>query len=165
MYISILSADPFFNVLLNLQKSLLQVALASGLKLCVINLLQVASLQAELAFVQAQLASRVSSGSASISTNHPVMSSSSYSQHLQFPAHLSLPCQPIPQPYNALLSRVKEENSCGFATYMDCDFSVSPSDSSSPLMEVLQRCKSLEENEGEDNGELQALAHALLRRG
>jgi len=123
---------------------------------------QVASLQAELAFVQAQLASRMSSGSASTSANYPAMSSSSYSQHShQFPANLSLPCQPISQPYNALFSRVKKENSCGFTSDMDCEFSVSPSDNSSPQMEVLQRCRNLEEN----GGELQALAHALLRRG
>lgn len=127
---------------------------------------QVASLQAELTFVQAQLASRLASGSASTSLNNPVISSSPYSQHPhQFPAQISPPCHPIPQPYDALPSHVKEENACDFANSMDSEFSQSPSDNSSPQMEVLQRCSYREGNGGEYSGDLQALAHALLLRG
>jgi len=127
---------------------------------------QVASLQAELTFVQAQLASRVASVSASTSMNFPVMSSSSYNQHPhQFPAQISPPCHPIPQPHNALLPRIKEENACGYANSMDSEFSEPPRDNSSPQMKILQRCRYREENGGEDGGDLQALAHALLLRG
>jgi hypothetical protein len=32
-------------------------------------------------------------------------------------------------------------------------------------MKILQRCRYREENGGEDGGDLQALAHALLLRG
>jgi len=70
----------------------------------------------------------------------------------------------IPQPYNPRVLGVKEENSCGFANSMDCEFSMSHSDNSSTQMEVLQRCRNLEKT-GEDSRELEALAHALLLRG
>jgi hypothetical protein len=126
---------------------------------------QVASLQADLAFMQAQLANRVSAGSAIASAICPVMSASSYSQNPhQVPAHLSMPYHLIPQPYNARVLGVKEENACGFANSMDCEFSISPNDNSSPQMEVLQRCRNLEKT-GEDSEELEALAQALLLRG
>jgi len=126
---------------------------------------QVASLQADLVFMQAQLANRVSAGSAITSAICPVMSASSYSQHPhQVPAHLSMPYHLIPQPYNARVLGVKEENACGFANSMDCEFSISPNDNSSPQMEVLQRCRNLEKT-GEDSEELEALAQALLLRG
>lgn len=127
---------------------------------------QVASLQAELAFVQAQLSKRVASGSTSTSANYPVMSGLSYSQHPhQVPEHLSMPYHVIPQPYNARVLRVKDENACGFANSMDCEFSMSRSDNSSLQMEVLQRCRNLEETGEESGQELEALAHALLLRG
>lgn len=122
---------------------------------------QVASLQAELAFMQAELASRVSSGSTSACAIYPVMSDSSYSQH---PHQLPAPYHMIPQPYNPRVLGVKEENACGFANSMDCEFSMSPSDNSSTQMEVLQRCGNLDKT-GEDSKELEALAHALLLRG
>eukprot|EP00253_Pinus_taeda_P035375 PITA_35375 len=122
---------------------------------------QVASLQAELATVHAQLASRMSSGSASTSANFRTMPSASYSQHPhQLPAHLSLPCEPIPQPYSALLSCVRKEKPCD----LDCEFPGSTSDDSSRHLEIFQRRRNQEENE-EDSGELQDLVHTLIRRG
>ncbi|GLJ41491.1 hypothetical protein SUGI_0858710 [Cryptomeria japonica] len=120
---------------------------------------QVASLQAELASVQAQLASRVAAESATpTSVSSPVMTGH-HPRHHQFSGS-AVPCQPTLQVNNGTVHRVKEESPVTFGNWMDYEIF----HDSCREMEALHRSSCSQEFMGNDGGELQAVAHALLRR-
>ncbi|GLJ54596.1 hypothetical protein SUGI_1172780 [Cryptomeria japonica] len=139
---------------------------------------QVVNLQAELAFVQSQLANRMASHThthANELTTPPFIASSSSSydhRSNQFDAaQLSISCHAVNSGAGASSSlpyseRLKEESSVSAFPAMPTYNNISASQLVEPgnfmIPEIFQRNR--ENEDSDDGGELQALAHELLRR-